>query len=119
LAIFNRFSLKCLIFILEFHIIKLQLAESFLLLFAFSFAFTNLLIVLSVTLVKVTFLEMALPGLIVVLASHRLMMLFHLVNVHISLNSGLNRCIREIFGGDAFALPENTQVGVASSRLLY
>ena len=119
MTIFDRFSLKRLIFVLKSHIIRLQVAKSFLLLFAFSFASTNFLIVLSIAFVKVTFLEMSLPGLVVVLAGRQFMLLFHVAHVRISLNSGLNCRIREVFGGDALALPENIQVRVAGSRLLY
>jgi len=119
LTIFDRFSLKRLIFVLKFRVIRLQVAKSFLLLFAFSFAVTNFLIVLSIAFVKVTFLEMSLPGLVVGLAGRQFMMLLRVLHVPISLNSGLNCRIREVFGGDALALPENIQVRVAGSRLLY
>ena len=119
MTIFDRFSLKRLIFLLKLHILRLQLAKSFLLLFAFSFASTDFLIVLSIAFVKVTFLEMSLPGLVVVLAGRQFMMLFHVAHVRISFNSGLNCRIREVVGGDAFALRECLQVRVAGSRLLY
>jgi hypothetical protein len=91
-----RFGFKRLVFLLKMLIVKLEFLESLMVLLKLLSRLFLLRIVLGVTLVESTVLEVLLPRLVVGISRDFMMVLDIKTNIHISVNSGLYGSLSEV-----------------------